>query len=401
VPSHHFLQKSSPKPTAHIHNGNGHIWRSSKIRNFDMWSVEDGIMKATPYQAPRRKPKRSNFVFYSLFAIIAVAFLKLNTDYYRLEKRLSSYPPQFAPMGGQPEMKNKQIKESPRRELPSHDMLEGDPTIPSSSGKYIQTDTCIITISAWNNFGFVQAFFSAVMKSNPNITCRVWFVADVPTYPPKIRDLPAEPPFDIVTLSELAALSSFSIEELAFRFDLVEFSTAVKPLAFLYMFKVREAELVLYFDNDCWVTGDLSDLIYNLQSRSVIVTPHTSTPIPEDGLEQRDLAILKAGVLNFGFVGFRNTPGSVSFISWWYERLRYYGYVALERGMHFDQNWGHFIFVFFNHDEYYVIRDPRYNIAYWNLHYTGNLASIDCCIHPSPFDDRQWVAPGEWDPLPS
>ena len=39
--------------------------------------------------------------------------------------------------------------------------------------------------------------------------------------------------------------------------------------------------------------------------------------------------------------------------------------------MHFDQNWGQYIMVFFNHDEYYTIRDYCYNIAYWNLHYTG------------------------------
>jgi len=40
--------------------------------------------------------------------------------------------------------------------------------------------------------------------------------------------------------------------------------------------------------------------------------------------------------------------------------------------MHFDQNWGHFIPVHFDHDDYYVIRDYRYNIAYWNLHERGN-----------------------------
>lgn len=274
-------------------------------------------------------------------------------------------------------------------------------TMPSSSDKKVKlSSTCIFTISAWNNFGFVQAFFSSIQRSNPKITCRLWFVADKPTYPSIIHELNPKPDFEIITLSELATVSPYNIEELAFRFDLVEFSTAIKPLAFLYLFRIKNVRYALYFDNDCWVTDSLSDLVYSLQSRSVVITPHVSAPIPEDGYQQRDLNILKAGVLNFGFVAFANTPRSLVFISWWYERLRYYGFVALERGMHFDQNWGHFIFVFFNHDEYYVIRDPRYNIAYWNLHYTGNLAYIDCCIH-SPFDDRQWVAPGEWDPLPS
>lgn len=232
-------------------------------------------------------------------------------------------------------------------------------------------DACVLTISAWNNYGFVQAFFDAVIQSNPSITCRVWVVADTPTFPDLITQTVNSQKFQIVTVKELSTISSFPIEELAFKFDLVEFSTTIKPLAFLYLFQVMHVKYALYFDNDVWITHSLLDLISILSQKLTVITPHISIPIPEDGKHQRDINILKAGVLNFGFVSFTNHPKSIEFISWWYERLRYYGYVALDKGMHFDQNWGHFIFVFFNSDEFYVIRDPRYNIAYWNLHYTG------------------------------
>ena len=177
--------------------------------------------------------------------------------------------------------------------------------------------------------------------------------------------------FRMVTIDDLRPLSSFRIEELAMKFDLVEFATTLKPLAFLYIFKVLGANSVLYFDNDCWITDSLADLVHTVQSNLVVVTPHVATPIPEDGLRQKDINILQAGVFNFGFIAFSKAKRSLDFLSWWYERLRQYGYVRLERGMHFDQNWGHFIVVFFEHHEYYVIRDNRYNIAYWNLHYTG------------------------------
>lgn len=39
--------------------------------------------------------------------------------------------------------------------------------------------------------------------------------------------------------------------------------------------------------------------------------------------------------------------------------------------MFYDQNWGMFIPAFFDHEDYFVIRDLRYNIAYWNLHERG------------------------------
>jgi glycosyltransferase involved in cell wall biosynthesis len=255
--------------------------------------------------------------------------------------------------------------------------LENSYLLPSSSSSlsssYSNNEVCIFTISAWNNYGFVQAFFDAVTLSNPAITCRVWVVADTPTFPDIIAPTVNPKKFQIITVTELMTVSPFSIDDLAFKFDLVEFSTTIKPLAFLYLFKIVHAKHVLYFDNDVWVTHSLSDLINKLSTKLTVVTPHVSVPIPEDGKHQRDINILKAGVLNFGFVSFTNHPKTLEFISWWYERLRFYGYVALERGMHFDQNWGHFIFVFFNSDEFYILRDPRYNIAYWNLHYTGAM----------------------------
>jgi glycosyltransferase involved in cell wall biosynthesis len=39
-------------------------------------------------------------------------------------------------------------------------------------------------------------------------------------------------------------------------------------------------------------------------------------------------------------------------------------------GMHVDQNWLNLVPSFF--DDTYVLKDPRYNVAYWNLHERGN-----------------------------
>ena len=39
--------------------------------------------------------------------------------------------------------------------------------------------------------------------------------------------------------------------------------------------------------------------------------------------------------------------------------------------MHFDQNWANFIVSYFPQSKYLIWRDPRYNVAYWNLHYRG------------------------------
>lgn len=45
--------------------------------------------------------------------------------------------------------------------------------------------------------------------------------------------------------------------------------------------------------------------------------------------------------------------------------------------MFYDKNWGMFIPAYFDHEDYYVLRDSRYNIAYWNLHERGEVIKLD------------------------
>ena len=261
--------------------------------------------------------------------------------------------------------------------------------------------TCIFTIAAWNNYGFVQSFFDAVHAHNPGIKCLVWFPSDTEMIPQIVqedrkssRQSGRSQLFEIVTLDKLEEFSPFSIKEIAFKMSLVEFATTIKPVAFTYLFqkhKNKSIKYVLYFDNDCWVQDSIWEIIAVLKTKSVVATPHIVSPTPEDLLNQKDISILKAGVLNFGFVAFSNTKGSKSFLQWWYNRLRYYGYVMLAKGMHFDQNWGNFIQVFFNHEDYYIIRDPRFNIAYWNLHYTGKHVWLDKHSGTPHIQDRRVV----------
>jgi len=242
-------------------------------------------------------------------------------------------------------------------------------------------ETCVITISALNNFGFVWTLYDSVMQNNPGINCFIWFVGDFENPRDKentngwqnVRDKVKElEHFTLVTMGELAhALDDFYPLKFGFMFDLVEFQTVVKPFAFEYTFQEHSAASAIYLDNDIWVTDSLEEIQHQLRSRSVVLTPHEINPTPEDGKNQKDINLLQAGVFNFGFVAFANSDTASKFLTFWGERLALYGFVDVARGMHFDQNWGMFIPAFFDHEDYIVLRDLRYNIAYWNLHDTG------------------------------
>ena len=45
--------------------------------------------------------------------------------------------------------------------------------------------------------------------------------------------------------------------------------------------------------------------------------------------------------------------------------------------MFYDQNWANFIPSFYPREAYEILLDPRYDVAYWNLHYRGRHIAYD------------------------
>ena len=56
---------------------------------------------------------------------------------------------------------------------------------------------------------------------------------------------------------------------------------------------------------------------------------------------------------------------SESFIDWWWQKTRRDALVDHNRMMFTDQRWIDFVPGFFDHC---ILKDPTYNVAYWNLH---------------------------------
>ena len=69
-----------------------------------------------------------------------------------------------------------------------------------------------------------------------------------------------------------------------------------------------------------------------------------------------------SGVYNLGFIGVG--PSAVPFLRWWEERLMRDAISAPEQMLFTDQRWVDFVPSYFDH---HIIRDPGFNVAYWNL----------------------------------
>jgi hypothetical protein len=170
-----------------------------------------------------------------------------------------------------------------------------------------------------------------------------------------------EEPFTVIRLEELAIPS---LETMAFIYDVVEFNTSVKPFLLAHLFEMGFAKAI-YLDPDIMVTAPLTPLLKLLDRYSVVLTPHVLAPINDTDLPN-EMTLLRAGAYNLGFLALRQTPDTQRLLLWWSDRLAELCYVDPQSGLFVDQKWMDLAPSLF--DGVQILRDPGYNVAYWNLH---------------------------------
>ena len=149
-------------------------------------------------------------------------------------------------------------------------------------------------------------------------------------------------------------------------YDPIELSTAVKPWLLEWMCdEYGDKGPFAYFDPDIRVFGRLTELEDLLQESWCVLTPHLNDPLPLDGLEPTEQAILLAGTYNLGFIALTATETTSVFLKWWQDRLRTGCVVDPERGFFVDQRYIDFVPGLF--DGVGILRHDGYNVAYWNL----------------------------------
>jgi glycosyltransferase involved in cell wall biosynthesis len=148
---------------------------------------------------------------------------------------------------------------------------------------------------------------------------------------------------------------------MAMIYDVTELSTAVKPWLLRYLLRRGESPIT-YFDPDIWIFASLEDVADLAKEHSIVLTPHTLTPMTQDDRTPREVDILAAGVFNLGFIALG--PGSEEFLDWWAQRLRRDAVRDVDRQLFTDQRWVDFLPGYWPH---HILRDEGCNVAYWNL----------------------------------
>ena len=170
--------------------------------------------------------------------------------------------------------------------------------------------THIFTSAAFNYLGKVRALFRSVRAHHPEAVCH--FVA-VERHPARLTDIDREP-FDEVLYAD--ALFAHRRPGWIFMHSLVELATVIKPHVAAMLLARPDCARVIYLDPDIVLFSPLDDVIAALERRAIALTPHLLEPEDtEQGVLDNELAALKHGVFNMGFLAVANSPEGRRFVA--------------------------------------------------------------------------------------
>ena len=213
---------------------------------------------------------------------------------------------------------------------------------------------CAFTICAKNYLAQALTLRESFLKHNPSLNFFI-FLAD------KIDG--------VEDVDGVVALDKSWIPDwvnMAFKYDVIEFNTSIKPFCFGKLFK-DGYEKVIYLDPDIYVTRPLNFIYECLNDKSIVLTPHYCD-IEEhfDGAVSEE-TFNKVGIYNLGFCALKNDKVGQEIAKWWQNRLQYKCYSQSSEGLFVDQKWMDYIPGFFP-DATCVSSHYGMNVAIWNLH---------------------------------
>jgi len=214
------------------------------------------------------------------------------------------------------------------------------------------------TICSANYLAQAVALGDSLLAHNPNYQFIIGLVDEIDEAHPIVKSVN-------YTLIPIKEISIPNFNTFCAQYNITELNTAVKPFYFSYLFEKNEAvESIVYLDPDIFVYHSFELLEKHLVSNHIVLTPHITKPI-NDNKYPTETDFLNAGIYNLGFIALKRGNESLALIKWWKQRLTHLCKIDFEKGLFVDQLWLNFATLFYK--EVFVLDNPGYNMAYWNL----------------------------------
>lgn len=220
-----------------------------------------------------------------------------------------------------------------------------------------QPRCAIMSICSVNYFPYVRILFSSLKTYHPEASL---FLCLADRKHPDINL-----GIDGVEIIEAEELGIPNFWDFAFRYDIMEFNTAIKPFMMRFLIEQRDFDQVIYLDPDIELFAPMETVFQAFEKGAdFVLTPHLTAPA-EMNADPDDIVIMKAGAYNLGFIAVTNSLNVIDFLHWWARRLRFYCINQQDKGLFVDQKFIDLLPSF--QDNVTILRDPCLNVAYWNL----------------------------------
>jgi hypothetical protein len=191
-----------------------------------------------------------------------------------------------------------------------------------------------------------------------------------------------EPLREPFLLIEPAQLDVHDLQSFFFKYNILEASTAIKPYLLAHLLEGHEIQKLIYFDPDILILRGLQPLLRLLDQASVVLTPHITKPY-DDQAHPGELNLLASGSYNLGFLALRNDETVKRLLAWWQDRVYHHARAAIHLNLFVDQKWMDLVPGLY--ENVHILREPGYNVAYWNLHEREiSVASGDFRVNGEP-----------------
>lgn len=221
----------------------------------------------------------------------------------------------------------------------------------------------VFTIVAKNYTG-LGAILEKSVRQHANADYYI-FISDEPDDPSLSRD---QFPASVVWSREVLAIEEPLWNQLAFKYNLVEFATAIKPFCYDYLFDKKQYDRVVFFDPDVLVFNTMEPIFSGLDDHTFMLTPHILDMHPPVKSDHPSHLFLLYGTFNLGFMAMKKNELSRAMLNWWKEVLISDCFFDNDRGTATDQKWISLLPALVPQEEILISRDRGLNAAPWNFH---------------------------------
>lgn len=213
-----------------------------------------------------------------------------------------------------------------------------------------------VTIATPDRAAQSRIFARSVREFHPDARAVVFTLENDPA-PGMYDDL-----YDLVISAEQLSLSGLA--DMRFRYTTSGLCFALKAWVIRHLLEKLPGDPIYYFDSDIELFTPLIEVEAALaRGANLVLTPHILQPAPD---QDSEMALLRSGSLNAGFLAVAPSAAARAFVAWWCDRVRAGCSGDPPGDNHRDQKWLELAPSIC--DGVTVLRHPGYNFAYWNAY---------------------------------